>query len=207
MSRRIDLTGQRFGKLLVESIAPKRKSGNQYVTMWNCVCDCGNKTVVRSGDLRNGKTITCGNKRIHSHRATHGMCGTRIYNIWVCMKTRCNNISDDRYGGRGISVCEEWKDDFQSFYDWSILNGYEDNLTIERKDVNGNYCPENCCWIPLAEQGLNKRNNVFIEINGEIKILSEWSKEYNIPKETLRYRVKKGMSENKLLKRRVKDED
>ena len=126
MSRRIDLTGQRFGKLLVESIAPKRKSGNQYVTMWNCVCDCGNKTVVRSGDLRNGKTITCGNKRIHSHRTTHGMCGTRIYNIWVCMKTRCNNISDDRYGGRGISVCEEWKDDFQSFYDWSILNGYED---------------------------------------------------------------------------------
>ena len=207
MSRRIDLTGQRFGKLLVESIAPKRKSGNQYVTMWNCVCDCGNKTVVRSGDLRNGKTITCGNKRIHSHRATHGMRGTRIYNIWVCMKTRCNNISDDRYGGRGISVCEEWKDDFQSFYDWSILNGYEDNLTIERKDVNGNYCPENCCWIPLAEQGLNKRNNVFIEINGEIKTLSEWSKEYNIPKETLRYRVKKGMSENKLLKRRVKDED
>ena len=138
---------------------------------------------------------------------TNGMCGTRIYNIWVCMKTRCNNISDDRYGGRGISVCEEWKDDFQSFYDWSILNGYEDNLTIERKDVNGNYCPENCCWIPLAEQGLNKRNNVFIEINGEIKTLSEWSKEYNIPKETLRYRVKKGMSENKLLKRRVKDED
>jgi hypothetical protein len=112
----------------------------------------------------------------------HGMKHTRIYEIWCGIKKRCYNKkckSYPNYGGRGISVCDEWKNSFLIFYEWSIKNGYKDFLQIDRIDTNGNYCPQNCRWSTPLEQQRNKTNNVCVEHNGEIKTISEWSKELN----------------------------
>lgn len=112
----------------------------------------------------------------------HGMKHTRIYEIWCGIKKRCYNKkckSYPNYGGRGISVCDEWKNNFLIFYEWSIKNGYKDFLQIDRIDTNGNYCPQNCRWSTPLEQQRNKTNNVCVEHNGEIKTISEWSKYLN----------------------------
>ena len=157
--RKIDIMGQRFGRWLVVSYAgsePKRGGA-----LWNCVCDCGNSAVVVSLSLRKGVSASCGclgtEKRALSTR-THGMAGTRLHRIWKGMRKRCNNPNGPRfehYGGRGIKVCEEWSN-FKNFNDWAMLSGYQDDLTIERVDVNLGYAPSNCTWIPLAQQAVNR---------------------------------------------------
>ena len=128
----------------------------------------------------------------------HGLCcdesgkKTRLYNIWVRMKQRCydKNASDyPRYGGRGIQVCDEWRKDYSAFHQWAIANGYNNDKSIERLDVNGNYCPENCSWITMEEQARNKRNSRRITYNGETKILAEWARELGIQQSLLRYRL------------------
>lgn len=115
------------------------------------------------------------------------------------MKTRCYNINDKgykNYGGRGIEVCDEWKNDFQKFYQWSIKNGYDFNAkrnecTLDRIDINGNYCPNNCRWISMAEQNRNKTQNVFITYNGETKILMEWARILHVPRQKMTYEKRK----------------
>ena len=170
--RKIDLTGKRFGKLVVLKRAESAvsKSGKTR-GRWLCKCDCGNTKIILTDSLTGGKAKSCGcyNLECIKNRATkHGMTGKRICVEWSSMKSRCfnkNNKSYMRYGGRGITVCEEWLGDngFENFYEWAINNGYEDSLTIERKDVNGNYCPENCCWIPANEQAKNRRSTLRIK--------------------------------------------
>ena len=143
-----DLTGQRFGRLTVLERTELK---------WLCKCDCGNKKIVAGGHLVSGDTKSCGCLRIK-----HGMRNTRLYSIWHGMKERCYNTKHKfykHYGGRGIKVCEEWKNDFQTFADWALSHGYADNLTIDRIDVNGNYEPSNCQWATNAEQQRNKRNS------------------------------------------------
>ena len=113
------------------------------------------------------------------------------------MKGRCltpTNRKYPDYGGRGISICKDWRDDFVKFYNWSIDNGYKKGLTIERKDVNGDYCPENCCLIPLNEQNDNKRNSLYVEINGKTISLIKLAKKYNIDSCLLYYRLTHGMN-------------
>ena len=125
----------------------------------------------------------------------NGLSKTRINNIYHNMKNRCNNPNNYRYknyGKRGIKVCDEWQTSFLSFYDWAINNGYQDELTIDRIDVNGNYEPNNCRWVPLKQQYYNKTDNVYYFVNEEKKCLSELSKEYNIPYQTLRKRLERG---------------
>ena len=124
----------------------------------------------------------------------HGMTKTRLHNIWVSMKERCNVPSVNcykYYGGRGIKVCEEWKHSFESFRDWALANGYTDTLTIDRIDVNGNYEPSNCRWITLKEQGSNKTNNHFITYNGVTKTLQQWADEIGIHHVTLLERIER----------------
>lgn len=133
---------------------------------------------------------------------THGMTGTRLFNIWQSMKQRCYDVKHDHYkeyGGRGIKVCDEWLSDFMAFYEWAMANGYKERLTIERKDVNGNYEPSNCCWATIKEQANNKRNNRIVEYKGKKYTIAELSEKYNINYHCLYYRLQNGWDIEKAL--------
>ena len=124
----------------------------------------------------------------------HGMCGTRLYRIWGNIKGRCyckSRREYKNYGGRGIKICDEWISNFQAFYDWAISNGYKDDLTIDRINVNGNYEPNNCRWITNKEQQCNRQYNRIISYNGKSKPLSKWAEEFDMCYKTLQKRVNK----------------
>lgn len=165
--------------------------------MWECRCDCGSNKILSTSNITTGNTKSCGclkKELLLRKNTTHGMSNTKLYSVWGSMKDRCfnENVSQfSDYGARGITVCDEWKNDFRAFYDWAIESGYKDGLTIERKDVNKDYCPENCCWIPRKEQSKNRRNSHFITYKGETKTLSEWSRELHIDRKCVRNQEKK----------------
>lgn len=202
-----DLSGNRYGRLL--AIKPIRKNNGIY---WICRCDCGNTTEVLPQHLKRGLIRSCGCLRrdVSSKAKKHGWSGTRIYKEWKGIKDRClnpKNTAYKNYGGRGIKICDEWlgEEGPENFINWALSNGYDDTLTIERKDVDGNYCPENCCWIPLGEQALNTRNNVYLEYNGESKPISQWAKEYGINYQVFHNRVRNlGWSMEKALNEPVR---
>lgn len=196
----IDMTGKRINMLTVlhraESINGR--------TMWHCRCDCGKEFNVSYSHLKNGQ-YSCGcqkNRIISQKKKTHGMADTRLFSVWSHMKERCYkpyNKSFNDYGGRGIEVCEEWKNDFMCFYDWAIQNGYDENAplmqcTIDRINVNGNYEPDNCRFITIKEQCNNRRNNRVLELFGESHTLAEWSEILNIKYSTIWRRLKNGWS-------------
>jgi len=154
--RTVDLADRRFGKLTAIKPTDKRSSGK---IVWECLCDCGRTTFVQSAHLTNGHTQSCGCIR-GDIQITHGCTHTRLYRIWASMKTRCTNPNSktfDYYGGRGIGICSEWLDDFTEFYRWAVANGYDDCLTLDRKDGDGNYEPGNCRWATWHEQRVNQR--------------------------------------------------
>lgn len=189
----IDLTGRRFGWLTMVSEAPREYTkGGKSKRMWNCLCDCGKTVVVNDGSLKRGNTKSCGCYRKYANKVRcnkHGLSKSKLYSVWGSMKDRCYSKNCKQYkdyGGRGITICDEWRSDFFTFYKWAVNNGYKEGLTIERKDVNGNYCPENCCWITKEEQAKNKTNCHFITYNGETRTLSEWSRELHIDRGTVR---------------------
>lgn len=159
MAKQLNLTGRKFGKLTAIKIDYKSKD---YKTFWLCKCDCGNYTSVYVSKLTTGKTKTCGCSRTTDpHNYKHGLRHTRLYRIWANMKTRCYNKMDphySRWGGRGVKICNEWINDFKAFYDWAIKNGYQDNLSIDRINNDGNYEPNNCRWATIKQQNNNKRN-------------------------------------------------
>lgn len=132
----------------------------------------------------------------------HGKRYTRLYRIWSNIKTRCYNANDSHYktwGERGIRVCDEWKHDFQAFYDWAMSNGYQEDLTIERIDNDGNYSPDNCKWIPFGEQAKNRRNSVRISYAGVTRTAYEWAKILGWGHDTVRQRYHRGWSEEECL--------
>lgn len=181
-----DLTGQRFGKLIAICENGKNKHND---IVWKCQCDCGNSTIVPAYRLISGKTRSCG-----CLREVHKMAKSRLYNTWHGMKQRCDNASDHeykRYGGRGIKLCEEWQM-FEPFMQWALSHGYNDTLTIDRIDNNGDYSPENCRWITLQEQQRNKSDNISLTYNGETHILMEWSEITGIRYQTLQGRYRRG---------------
>lgn len=190
-----DLTGKKFGRLTVLSFAGHRNRR----TYWHCVCDCGEHKIIRADGLTSGasKSCGCGQKEraaeIGHKNKTHGMRATRLHKIYTGMKQRClnpNNNAYMRYGGRGITICNEWLSDITAFFKWAIENGYNDSLTLDRIDNHKGYSPDNCRWATYREQTLNR--NVSIKI-GE-KFLADMAKECGIKYHTLYSRVKKGMN-------------
>lgn len=186
----VDLTGKRFGKLTV--IEKVRMSYAKY--KWRCICDCGNEHFVNTYHLTHGDVKSCGCEQ-YKACVTHGMAETRLYHIWCTMKARCYRETAQkypRYGARGIKMLEEWKNDFQSFYDWSMANGYQENLSIDRIDNDGDYCPSNCRWADARTQANNTSTNVYIEYKGEIKTMSQLAREHNIKPSIVSRRIKRG---------------
>lgn len=182
----IDLTGQRFGRYTAicradDYVLPC----GRHKTMWTCKCDCGNVKNVLSDSLISGHVVSCGcylkentRARMKTHGATLNGKPTRLYKVWDGMKARCYNKNKTYYpiyGGRGIKMCDEWHYSFEAFRDWALANGYDDTLTIDRIDVDGDYCPENCRWATIKEQSNNKRDNHYLTYNGETKTLTQWS--------------------------------
>lgn len=177
-----NISGMKFGKLTVISRADSKNN----MTYWHCLCDCGIEKDVLASHLTSGKIVSCGclsAERIANLNRKHGMGNTRIYKIWCGMKTRCynkNSKSYENYGGRGITVCDEWIHDFMNFYDWAMLNGYTDELSIDRIDNDGNYEPKNCRWTTHKEQSNNTRRTRLFLHNGVIKSLKQIATDENI---------------------------
>lgn len=203
----INLIGKRFSKLKVIKRIENDKYGN---SRWLCECDCGKITKVLGTHLRSNHTKSCGCLQAQScknikHKPKHGMIKTRIYRIWNGMKNRTNENSRFKetqyknYSGRNIKICEDWKNNFVSFYNWAISNGYQDNLTIDRIDVDGDYEPNNCRWVTMKEQQNNKRNNTILEYNGLKLTISQWEEKLNFPHKLITNRLRRGWSIEKTL--------
>lgn len=182
----IDITGQKFGRLTAIGIDDTKKTKKTY---WICVCECGTIKSVRSDSLKDGSVVSCGCKKREQEKINltthydHMQSGTRIYYIWQGMKARCENIHNPRYhnyGGRGIVVCDEWKNNFNSFFKWATENGYSKELTIDRIDVNGNYEPNNCRWADIKVQCNNRTSNIKITIGNATKSLKEWCEIFEV---------------------------
>lgn len=186
-----DLSGEKFGFLSVIKRDITAKSVHH--TYWVCKCKCGNKKSIRRDALIKGKTVSCGcYKRKISTK--HGGYQTRLYNIWQAMKKRCSsnkkhNDKWESYGGRGITIHEDWINSFEIFREWAIASGYEDGLSIERMDVDGNYEPSNCTWANAKEQALNRRNNRLVTIDGRTQSITQWADELGINRATVNSRV------------------
>lgn len=187
-----DLTNKKFGRLT--ALYRLHNTGNK--TKWLCICDCGNLKEARQDQLCNGRTKSC-NCLYKDSNAIHGKSNTRLYTIWQNMKARCYQKTARNYkdwGGRGIKVCDEWKHTFENFYSWSMENGYQNDLTIERIDVDGNYAPDNCKWMTIQEQQRNTTRNRKFTYNGETHCLKEWCEILGLNYQTVLARHKRGWS-------------
>jgi hypothetical protein len=202
----VDLTNQKFNRLTVL----ERDQNRCNRVMWKCRCDCGNIISVSTNSLKSGNSKSCGCYKLESFTkitTKHHLSNTRIYNIWKDMRKRCNNPNSSNYknyGGRGITICDEWENNFMSFYNWSMNNGYSDSFSIDRINNDGNYEPSNCRWVDRKTQNSNTRQNHFITYNGKTLTITQWGKEYNINPHLLRYRLNNGWSIEKALTTPVK---
>lgn len=192
------MIGEKYGNLTVERIATKRnRQGN---IMAECLCDCGNMILASIPNLKNSITKSCGCARV-SPTYSHGMTGTRLHNIWKGMKTRCYNPNVPAYrfyGGKGVKICDEWLADFMNFYNWSMTNGYTDELSIDRIDPNGDYCPENCRWITMIEQQRNKSNTIYVVREEGIYTIGQLAENYGCHYNDIRYHYYNGELNNYL---------
>lgn len=205
-----DLTGLKFERLTVIERVENDKRG---AARWRCKCICGGETITSSAHLKSGHTKSCGcySKEVAKNKAykneyfyKHGLFSNkdyvRISHILNTMKKRCYNPNSSNYknyGGRGITVYEKWREKengLLNFYKWAMDNGYEENLTIDRIDVNGNYEPNNCRWATAKEQANNKTNNRFITYNGETYTVTQWAEKINIKPRVLLDRIRRNWS-------------
>ena len=195
------MIGKRFGRLLVIGFAYSKNAA-----YWDCACDCGGRNTVRAALLRNGTVASCGCGSLEAARANLKASAIKSRSkYWPHTRTfkdtrrnmirRCHDPRDRRYGdygARGIRVCADWRSSPSSFYDWLILNGWQPGLSVERVNVHGGYCPENCILIPLERQASNTRRNHFVEWNGERKTVSDWARTIGVEVGALQHRFTRG---------------
>jgi len=208
MSSIVDLAGQRFGRLIALNRAADhvQPSGKRYVK-WLCRCDCGRTKEVERASLRSGKTTSCGclhKEQLRERSTKHGhnmrYRTTPLYRVWAAMLKRCRNPKDKgwaHYGGRGISVCPQWHD-FSVFL--ADMGQPPDGLSLDRIDVNGDYCPANCRWATMHEQSRNKRNNHWVTYNGKAMILADAAKAAGLNPVIVLKRIKRGWPEEDIFK-------
>ena len=191
MAKFEDLSGKRFGKWTVIERADNNSCGS---ARWICKCDCGTIAIKPGESVKKSKQ---GCRKCYvSPRKKHGGKGSRLYECWRHMRYRCDNKSNQAYpmyGGRGIKVCAEWYD-FGKFQEWALENGYSDNLTLDRIDVNGNYEPKNCRWADAVVQMNNRRSTPHYTLGDKSLTISEWARETGIPRSTILNRLKRGWS-------------
>lgn len=196
----IDLTGQRFGSLVVVGRGTPRPYYKGAV--WVCQCDCGNTKEVLGASLRKGETKSCGcnkNKLVSEARSARKYPYPRLRTIWHNMIDRCENpraISYPLYGAKGVSVCDEWKS-LESFVTWALSNGYTDELTIDRADGTKGYSPDNCRWVSKIEQQNNRRNNHLLTVNGKTDTIANWARYSGISHSTISARIRIGWSDER----------
>lgn len=181
---------KRYGKWTVLGCAFRRGQAKVWYVV--CRCDCGRIAVVNAHSLHRDKSHKCHSCQVGEKNLRHGDTGSRLYRVWQNMKRRCydNKHQDwNDYGGRGIQVCDEWINDFTAFRDWSLKNGYEKSLQIDRMENDGNYHPGNCRWSTTHDQCRNKRSNVWIEFSGKRLCLADWAKCLGISTGTLWNRI------------------
>lgn len=203
-----NIIGKKFGRLIVVGEGTRRrKPCGSSVKMWLCKCDCGQFIEVSTSDLNNEHTKSCGCLKneisIGDETRKHGMTGTRIYRIYRGMIERCynkNSVSYKDWGGRGIAVCAEWLGEkgFENFYKWSMENGYKDNLSIDRKNNDGNYEPSNCRWATRLIQTNNTRKNVYITYKGKTQSLADWCRELELEYDMIYLRYRRGWDTEKM---------
>lgn len=205
-----DLTNQVFGRLtVIERAEDYVQPNGSRRPRWKCQCECGNIKITTASNLKRGITTSCGcfqRENMSRLKKTHGGWANneKLFGVWIGIRKRClssyaHNYSD--YGGRGITICDEWKDDYSAFKEWSISNGYKEGmgLSIDRIDVDGDYCPENCRWADNLTQQNNKRNTIYISANNEKHSLKEWSRIREINYQTLYQRYKLGWNAERML--------
>ena len=191
MGKFIDLTGKTIENWNVLSYLGNRR--------WLCRCSCGKEKSVHSDNLLQGKSKSCGCLK-NKDKITHHQSNSKLYNVWRGIKTRCYNTNSEKYfmyGGRGISMCDEWKDDFDSFFQWAKSAGYDEQAsygvcTIDRINTNGNYEPNNCRWVDSKIQANNTRKNRIITYQNQTHTLSEWVRIFNLPYSTVSCRLHRG---------------
>ena len=197
--KEVEMVGKKIGNLTVLGReGTKHYKCGKTDSLWRCKCDCGNEIIITGYCLMRGTSCGCERrKHISESLTTHGGTRTKLYGVWLTMKNRCHNHntkSYSNYGGRGISVCDEWRNDFSSFKKWADENGYQDGLTIERINNDGNYEPGNCRWATVLEQARNKRNNHYVIYKGVRYTITELGRVTGVDRRKIAVRLKRGMS-------------
>lgn len=191
-----DLIGQKFGRLTVVDFDKEKiyKDGNKYTTFC-CICDCGNQSSVVGYRLLSGGTKSCGclqREAVSKLNKSHGETKSRLHNIWCRMKQRCynKNATDYKYyGGKGVGICQEWFSSYQAFRDWSLENGYDETLTIDRIDSGKDYSPDNCRWVDRKMQTKNRSITRLLTFNNETLTIGEWAERIGINSKTIAKRI------------------
>ena len=192
-----DLTGMKFGRLLVIGVSRKVKSGKRERYYWNCQCGCGNTKEVRTDCLTSGYVQSCGCLKKEQNQINltknhrHKLSNTNLWHVYYGILHRCYNMEDTHYcnyGGRGIIVCDEWKNSFDNFVQWSFDSGYKKGLQIDRIDNDGNYEPGNCRWVDVKQNCRNRGSNVLVEYEGKMITIVELSEILNQPYKKVYYK-------------------
>lgn len=198
------MAGMVFGRLTVlERCGEQTSKGGRKRPLWKCKCECGNIVYEVRDNLVSDRAKSCGclqkelqSAKMKTHGGTANNNKEKLYNVWCSMKRRCdspNTLAYSYYGGRGISVCDEWYNDYSAFRDWAIENGYREGLSIDRLDNNKGYCPENCALVDRVAQANNRSSNIEITYNGETHTVKQWSDILQKNPKTIYTRISRGM--------------